>query len=79
MTDHSDTPKNQPKYTEKAYYQERIGQVIHVSFGDNTGDQGRLVAVDKKHIFVESAGAEDEVYMITKAAIKYVRPPMTGG
>ena len=80
MTDLANSETHpQPKYTEKAYYKAHMGEVIHVAFRDNTGCQGRLVGVDKHHIFVESATTEGELYMINKDAIQYVRPPMYGG
>ncbi len=79
MTDNTDTPaQSQPTYTEKAYYKERLGEVIHVAFRDTSSYQGRLVGVDKHHIFVESVTANGELVMINKDAIQYVGPPVYG-
>jgi small nuclear ribonucleoprotein (snRNP)-like protein len=80
MTNRADIHSQpEPKYTEKAYYKERIGEVIHVAFRDNTSYQGRLVGIDKHHIFVESVITDGELYMINKDAIQYVRPPIYDG
>ncbi len=78
MAHRSDSSHAQPKYTAKAYYNERLGEVIQVMFRDNTGYQGRLVGIDKHHIFVESTNSEGEVLMINKDAIQYVRSPVYG-
>ena len=79
MPNQTDTPQVSVKYTEKRYYKERMGEVIQVMFRDNTGYQGRLVGVDKQHLFVESTTTEGEVLMINKDAIQYLRPPVYGG
>lgn len=79
MAKQTDTPQVPPHYTEKGYYKERIGAVIHVTFRDNTGYQGRLVGIDKHHIFVENMTTDGEVIMINKDAIQYVRPPAYDG
>jgi small nuclear ribonucleoprotein (snRNP)-like protein len=79
MAQQSDTGQDQPKYTEKAYYKARMGEVIRVMFRDNTGYQGRLVGIDKQHIFVESTATEGDIFMINKDAIQLVSPPQYGG
>jgi sRNA-binding regulator protein Hfq len=66
---------------EYTYYQARMGQEIFIAFlgKEHSGFQGRLIGFDQHYVFLESLTEDRDVYMISKRAIEYVRPPMTGG